>query len=280
MGTIGGSLANNDPAADYPAAALGLGATIVTSKREIAADDYFEGMFATALEEDEIITAVRFPVPKRAGYSKFRNPASLYAMAGVFVAETGAACASQSPARARMASSVTMGWRRRCPPTSPPGRSTVCRSSEDGMLSDIHGTAAYRANLVKVMAKRAVANAGMNDQGARRPRASRPHPRSGRQPDHGLFDNLQPRQQVGPRAGRVRRRLAGRVEEIGDLPQGDTGVAADQPRLGEGSLEKRDPSRLALGQFLGGDRVHPVEQSASSGEVVTASNHAIGSGPK
>jgi carbon-monoxide dehydrogenase medium subunit len=95
MGTIGGSLANNDPAADYPAAALGLGATIVTSKREIAADDYFEGMFATALEEDEIITAVRFPVPKRAGYSKFRNPASLYAMAGVFVAETGAACASR-----------------------------------------------------------------------------------------------------------------------------------------------------------------------------------------
>jgi carbon-monoxide dehydrogenase medium subunit len=127
MGTIGGSLANNDPAADYPAAVLGLGATIVTSKREIAADDYFEGMFATALEEDEIITAVRFPVPKRAGYSKFRNPASLYAMAGVFVAETGAACASQSPARARMASSATMGWRRRCPPTSRPGRSTVFR---------------------------------------------------------------------------------------------------------------------------------------------------------
>jgi hypothetical protein len=89
MGTIGGSLANNDPAADYPAAALGLGATIVTSKREIAADDFFEGMFTTALEEDEIITAVRFPVPKRAGYSKFRNPASLYAMAGVFVADTG-----------------------------------------------------------------------------------------------------------------------------------------------------------------------------------------------
>jgi carbon-monoxide dehydrogenase medium subunit len=74
---------------------LGLGATIVTSKREIAADDYFEGMFATALEEDEIITAVRFPVPSRAGYAKFRNPASLYAMAGVFVAETGAACASR-----------------------------------------------------------------------------------------------------------------------------------------------------------------------------------------
>src|SRR3954462_13042680 len=90
MGTIGGALANNDPAADYPAAALGLGATIVTNKREIAADAYFKGLFETALGEDEIITKVKFPIPEKAGYEKFRNPASRYAMVGVFVAKTKA----------------------------------------------------------------------------------------------------------------------------------------------------------------------------------------------
>ncbi|MBP8896175.1 MAG: xanthine dehydrogenase family protein subunit M, partial [Ottowia sp.] len=88
MGTIGGSLANNDPAADYPAAVLGLGATVITTEREIAADDYFQGMFATALEEGELITAVRFPKPQRAAYMKFRQPASLFALIGVFVAQT------------------------------------------------------------------------------------------------------------------------------------------------------------------------------------------------
>jgi carbon-monoxide dehydrogenase medium subunit len=159
MGTIGGSLANNDPAADYPAAALGLGATIVTSKREIAADDYFEGMFTTALEEDEIITAIRFPVPKRASYAKFRNPASLYAMAGVFVAET------DSGVRVAVTGAGSDGVFRHegmeaalSSDFSAGGLDDVA-VSEDGMLSDLHGTAAYRANLVKVMAKRAVANA-------------------------------------------------------------------------------------------------------------------------
>src|SRR5215470_19584895 len=88
MGTLGGSIANNDPAADYPAAVLGLGATIVTNKREIAADDFFQGMFTTALDEGEIIVRVRFDVPKRASYEKFRHPASGYAMTGVFIAET------------------------------------------------------------------------------------------------------------------------------------------------------------------------------------------------
>ena len=88
MGTIGGSVANNDPAADYPAAVLGLGATVITNKRKIAADDFFKGMFETALQAGEIITAVTFPVPKRAAYMKFKNPASRYAMVGVFVAET------------------------------------------------------------------------------------------------------------------------------------------------------------------------------------------------
>ena len=94
-GTLGGSLANNDPAADYPAAALALGATIVTDRREIAADDYFQGMFETALEPDEIVTAVKFPIPEKAAYQKFRNPASRYAMAGVFVAKSRPASASR-----------------------------------------------------------------------------------------------------------------------------------------------------------------------------------------
>ena len=89
MGTIGGSIANNDPAADYPAGVLGLGATVVTHLRQIAADDYFQGLFTTALAEGEIVTAVRFPVPRRAGYVKFAHPATGYAMAGVFVVETG-----------------------------------------------------------------------------------------------------------------------------------------------------------------------------------------------
>src|SRR3974390_965159 len=87
-GTIGGSLANNDPAADYPAAVLGLGATVVTSKRRIAADDYFKGLFETALDPGELITRVSFPIPQKAAYVKFANPASLYALVGVFVART------------------------------------------------------------------------------------------------------------------------------------------------------------------------------------------------
>ena len=160
MGTIGGSVANNDPAADYPSAVLGLGATIVTNQREIAADDFFEGMFSTALEEAEIITAIRFPVPKRAGYAKFKNPASRYAMVGVFVAETdngirvavtGAGSDGVFRAaeiEAALGSDFSSG--------AIPGSGV----SEGDMLSDIHGTAAYRAHLVSVMAKRAVENAG------------------------------------------------------------------------------------------------------------------------
>ncbi len=89
MGTLGGSLANNDPAADWPAAVLGLDATVQTNKRRIAADDFFKGMYETALAADEIITSVSFPVPKKAAYVKFPNPASRFALAGVFVAQTG-----------------------------------------------------------------------------------------------------------------------------------------------------------------------------------------------
>lgn len=87
-GTIGGSVANNDPAADYPSAVLGLGATVVTDKRRIAADEFFQGMFTTALEQGELVTAIEFPIPERAGYAKMRNPASRYVMAGAFVAKT------------------------------------------------------------------------------------------------------------------------------------------------------------------------------------------------
>lgn len=160
MGTIGGSLANNDPAADYPAAALGLGATIVTNAREIAADDFFEGMFTTALEDDEIITAVRFPKPKRAGYAKFRNPASRYALVGAFVADTG------SGVRVAITGAGADGVFRHDGLESALGGNFSADAvsgvavSSDGLLSDMHADAAYRANLISVMTKRAVEAAG------------------------------------------------------------------------------------------------------------------------
>jgi len=119
MGTLGGSVANSDPAADYPAAVLGLAATINTDKRKIPADQFFTGMFETALQPGEIITSIDFPIPKRAAYMKFNNPASRYAIVGVFVAETGTGA----------------------------------------LNSDMHASAEYRAHLITVMAKRAVAQA-------------------------------------------------------------------------------------------------------------------------
>lgn len=159
MGTIGGSIANNDPAADYPAAMLALGGTIVTSKREIAAGDFFTGMFETALEDDEIVTAVTFDLPEKAAYAKFRNPASRYAMAGVFVAKTAAGArvavtgaGSNGVFRHEgMEQALSGNW----------SADALSGTSVDpsGMLSDLHGSAEYRANLVKVMAKRAVADA-------------------------------------------------------------------------------------------------------------------------
>ena len=160
MGTIGGSLANNDPAADYPAAALALGATIHTNRRRIAAADFFKGLFSTALEDGEIVTKVEFPVPAKAAYQKFPNPASRYAMAGVFVAQlkvgavrvavTGAGDAGVFRAAA-IEEALAKSW-------SPVAIDAVA-IAEDGLLSDIHATAAYRANLIKVMARRAVAAA-------------------------------------------------------------------------------------------------------------------------
>ena len=159
-GTIGGSLANNDPAADYPAAALGLGATIVTNTREIGADQFFKGMFETALEENEIITAVKFPIPAKAGYQKFRNPASRYAMVGVFVAKSAAGvrvavtgagsggvfrhAAAEAALAADFSAQAVAG----------------VKTDASNLLSDLHGDAEYRAHLVNVMTKRAVEAAG------------------------------------------------------------------------------------------------------------------------
>ncbi len=156
-GTIGGSVANNDPAADYPAACLGLGATIVTDKREIAADDFFTGMFETALAEGELITAVKFPVPQKAAYQKFPNPASRYAIVGVFVAQTGGGPrvavtgAGQDGVfrQADMEQALGNGWN-----ADAVGGVSV---SQSGLNEDIHAGADYRAHLIGVMAKRAVA---------------------------------------------------------------------------------------------------------------------------
>jgi len=160
MGTLGGSIANNDPNADYPAAVLGLGATVVTTKRRIKADDFFKGLFETALEPDEIITKVAFPLPKKAGYVKFPNPASRFALVGVFaskrgsdirVAVTGAGAngvfrvtAFEEALKKRFSPKMLEGL------TVPP----------DGMGQDIHGSAEYRAHLIGVLARRAVAAAG------------------------------------------------------------------------------------------------------------------------
>ena len=160
-GTIGGSIANNDPAADYPAALLALGATVKTNKRSIAADDFFKGLFTTALEDGEIITAVSFPVPAKAGYAKMRHPASRFALTGVFVAKTkagdirvAATGASQSGVMrvSAIEAALKANW-------SAAALDSV-KISASGLLSDIHGSAEYRANLVKVMAQRAVAEAG------------------------------------------------------------------------------------------------------------------------
>jgi carbon-monoxide dehydrogenase medium subunit len=155
-GTIGGSLANNDPAADYPAAVLGLGATVVTTKRSIAADDYFQGLFATALEEGEVIVRIEFPVPKRAAYSKFPHPASGYAMAGVFIAQTAGgvrvAVTGAGPGVFRWKeaeAALAKGFK--------PAAIEGVKLDASGLNTDIHADREYRANLVRVMAKRALA---------------------------------------------------------------------------------------------------------------------------
>ena len=154
-GTLGGSIANNDPASDYPGAVLGLGATVSTDRRKIAADDFFTGMFETALEEDELITHVSFPVPAKAKYMKFPNPASRYSMAGSFVARTDGgvrvAITGAGPCvfRWREAEQALGGN------FSPTALDALTMPADD-LNGDIHGSPEYRANLVKVMTKRAV----------------------------------------------------------------------------------------------------------------------------
>lgn len=158
MGTLGGSLANNDPSADYPAAVLGLGATVVTSQRRIGADDFFRGMFETALRPDELITAVEFPVPRRAAYVKFRHPASRFALVGVFVAQTEAGprvAATGAGACVFRVQEMEQALARRFEPEALADLAVDAST----LNSDIHATAEYRAHLVGVLARRAVAAA-------------------------------------------------------------------------------------------------------------------------
>jgi len=158
LGTLGGSLANNDPAACYPAAAMGLDATIVTQRRRIASSEFFVGMYETALEPDELIVAVEFPVPERAAYEKFRNPASHFALVGVFVAKfasgvrvavTGAAASVFRVPELESALSANL---------TPEAARAVSLSAAN-LNDDMHASAEYRAHLIPVLAARAVAKA-------------------------------------------------------------------------------------------------------------------------
>lgn len=158
MGTIGGSVANNDPSACYPSAVLGLGATVITNQRKIAADDFFQGMFTTALADGELITGINFPIPKRAAYLKFKQPASRFALIGVFVAQVegavrvavtggGNGVFRHAGLEAALGKSFT------------PEAAAAVKIDASELSSDLHATAAYRANLISVMTQRAVAKA-------------------------------------------------------------------------------------------------------------------------
>jgi carbon-monoxide dehydrogenase medium subunit len=159
MGTLGGSIANNDPAADWPAAVLALGATVHTSKRKIAASDFFTSMYGTALAPDEVITAVSFPVPKKAAYAKFPQPASRFALVGVFVAQTG------SGARVAVTGAASAVFRSKALEDAL-GQSFTAAAAKGvkidakGLNTDLHGSPEYRAHLIAVLAARAVAAAG------------------------------------------------------------------------------------------------------------------------
>jgi carbon-monoxide dehydrogenase medium subunit len=156
MGTIGGSLANSDPAADYPAAVLGLGATITTNKRKIEADKFFMGLYETALEPGELITQVTFPAPKRAAYMKFKNPASRFALVGVFVADFGGGNVrvgvTGAGASAFRQGDMEKALSQKFAPESVAG----IKVKPDGLNNDLHASPEYRAHLIAVMCKRAV----------------------------------------------------------------------------------------------------------------------------
>ena len=158
MGTLGGSVANNDPSACYPAALLALAATVQTTRRKIAADDFFQGMFTTALQENELITAVSFPAAKRAAYLKFKQPASRFALIGVFVAQT------DSGVRVAVTGGGNgvfrhQGLEQALTKSFTPQAAAAVKIDASDLSSDLHATAAYRANLIGVMAQRAVAKA-------------------------------------------------------------------------------------------------------------------------
>jgi carbon-monoxide dehydrogenase medium subunit len=158
MGTLGGSVANNDPAADYPAAVLGLGATVVTTQRKISADDFFAGMFSTALNDGELITAISFPIPKRAAYKKFVQPASRFALVGVFVAQT------DSGVRVAVTGAGSGVFRHKGLEDAL-GKSFTAQAAAAVKIdaadlnADIHASTAYRANLISVQTQRAVTQA-------------------------------------------------------------------------------------------------------------------------
>ena len=155
LGTIGGSLANNDPAADYPAAVLGLGATITTNKRKIEADKFFKGLYETALEPGELITSVSFPAPKRAAYLKFKNPASRFALVGVFVADFGGTVRVGITGAGPSAFRQTEMEKALAAKFAPESVANI-KVKADGLNNDLHASPEYRAHLITVMAKRAV----------------------------------------------------------------------------------------------------------------------------
>ncbi len=158
LGTLGGSLANNDPAACYPSAALALGATVQTTQRKIAADDFFQGMFATALQDGELVTAVSFPVPQRAAYMKFKQPASRFALVGVFVAQTGAGV-RVAVTGAGNGVFRHLGLEQALGKHFTPAAAASVTIDPSELNSDLHASSAYRANLISVLAQRAVARA-------------------------------------------------------------------------------------------------------------------------
>lgn len=160
MGTLGGALANNDPAADWPAAVLALNATVVTNKRRLAAGDFFQGMYETALAADEIITAVSFPSPRKAAYAKFPNPASRFALVGVFVAQLADGSVRVAVTGAAPAVFRATGIEAALAKSFTADAAKAVKVDASGLNADLHASAAYRAHLVSVMASRAVAACG------------------------------------------------------------------------------------------------------------------------
>jgi len=156
MGTIGGSLANSDPAADYPAAVLALNATVTTNKRKIEADKYFKGLYETALEPGELITSVSFQIPKRGAYMKFRNPASRFALVGVYVADFGSGNVRVGVTGAGASAFRQTEMEKALSSKFAPEAVASIKVKPDGLNNDLHASPEYRAHLITVMAKRAV----------------------------------------------------------------------------------------------------------------------------